>query len=315
MYPPYDLQIGTGSTEMPLPSTGVFKYLRMVLELAKLRITAAVTLTTATGYFMAARRFEHEMWLPLLGVFVLACGSAACNQWQEWAIDARMERTRGRPIPSGRMDPSLALFISVAFMLLGLYCLASISRNPNTLVSLGGLAVVWYNGMYTYLKRVTAFAVIPGALIGAIPPCIGYMAAGGSLHEPRIVLVALFFFVWQIPHFWLLLLLIGSEYRAAGLPTATDKFSPPQLVRITCMWMLATAAAGLAFPALGLMEGMLPWGIGMVCASTWLAVKATNILGAPMDSDGTPLVRRAFGHINAFALMVMICLSMGALSA
>ena len=285
----------------------------MILELAKLRITIAVTLTTATGYLLAARKCELRMWLPLVGVFVLACGSAAFNQWQERAIDARMKRTQGRPIPSGRMDPASALFISVLLALSGLYCLASVNRNPNTLLTLGGLALLWYNGMYTYLKRVTAFAVVPGALIGAIPPAIGYTAAGGSLSDPGILLVGLFFFIWQIPHFWLLLLMISGEYRAAGLPTVMDKFSQPQLVRITFIWMLATAAGGLAFPAFTRVEGALLWSFGLKCASIWLAIKATSILGADVSGGEAPLIRQAFGQVNAFALMVVLCLSMAAL--
>jgi len=285
----------------------------MIVELAKVRITVAVSLTTATGYLLAAHEFEWGMWLPLLGVFVLACGSAGFNQWQEREIDARMKRTQGRPIPSGRMDPASALFIAVLLGLLGLYCLASVNRNPKALLLLGCFAVAWYNGIYTFLKRVTAFAVIPGALIGAIPPGIGYVAAGGSLHDPEILFVGLFFFIWQIPHFWLLLLMISSEYRAVGLPTVTDKFSQSQLVRITFIWMLATAAGGLAFPALNLVEGRLLWSFALVCASIWLAAKAVKILAVPLVADGAPLIRRAFVQVNAFALMVTICLSLGSL--
>lgn len=298
---------------MALPAASIFQYPQMLLELAKLRITIAVTLTTATGYLLAARRFEWGMGLPLLGVLILACGSAGFNQWQERGIDARMKRTRGRPIPSGRMDPSWALFICIVWALVGLYCLASVNRNPSTLLALGGLAVVWYNGMYTYLKRVTAFAVVPGALIGAVPPVIGYVAGGGSVSDPRILLVGLFFFIWQIPHFWLLLLMIGSEYREAGLPTVTDKFSPPQLVRITFMWMLAAAASGVAFPTFNRLGGALLWRFGLVCASIWLALKATKILGEFVKDDGALPVRQSFRDVNVFALMVTVCLSIGAL--
>ena len=99
------------------------KFLHLLLELMKVRITVAVMLTTATGYILAARRIEWSMCTPLLGVFVLACGSASLNQWQEYKIDARMKRTRGRPIPTGRIDPMWALFISVLLILVGLVLL------------------------------------------------------------------------------------------------------------------------------------------------------------------------------------------------
>ncbi len=298
---------------MSSQTTGAAGYLWAVLELIKFRITAVVTLTTATGYLLAARRLEWDLWWPALGVFVLASGSAALNQWQEREIDTRMKRTRGRPIPSGRMDSSWALFLSVVLILLGLYCLTSIDVNPGVLLMLGGAAVVWYNGVYTYLKRVTAFAVVPGALIGAIPPCIGYVSAGGNLDDPRILLVAAFFFIWQIPHFWLLMLMVGSEYRDAGLPTVVGKFTQSQLVRITFMWMLATAVSGLAFPALGGLGVTLPWSLALVVASVWFMVKATKILRMSVEGDDRVPIRQAFWHVNAFALMVMVCLSLDAL--
>jgi len=294
-------------------TAGGMSYVQAILELTKLRITAAVTLTTATGYFLAARRLEGDIWLPLLGVFVLACGSAALNQWQERDIDARMHRTRNRPIPSGRIDSSSALFLSIVLILLGFYCLSSVKTDGRLLLILGGLALLWYNGVYTYLKRVTAFAVVPGALVGAIPPCIGYVSAGGSLHDPGILLVALFFFIWQIPHFWLLLLMIGTEYREAGLPSVTGRFTQAQLARITFMWLLATAASAMAFPALNHAGARLPWSAVLVVASLWLAAKATKILRAAEDADDGPPIRRAFRQVNVFALMVMICLSLGAL--
>lgn len=288
-------------------------YPRAVVELAKLRITAAVTLTTATGYFLAARRLEWAIWLPLLGMFVLASGSAALNQWQERNIDARMRRTRDRPIPSGRIDSSSALFVALLLILVGFYCLSCMTVNAHLALILGGIGVVWYNGVYTYLKRVTAFAVVPGALIGAIPPCVGYVSAGGGLYDPGILLVALFFFLWQIPHFWLLLLMVGGDYRMAGLPSVTEKLTQAQLARISFMWLLATAASALAFPALSHVNMRFPWSLTLVAASLWLAAMATKMLGAVGRGDAGPSIRRAFWRVNMFALLVMICLSMGAL--
>ena len=191
-------------------------------ELAKPSVTLAVTLTTVTGYLLASGCLVASMWIPVLGVFVLAAGSAALNQWQERDIDARMPRTRHRPIPSGRIEPTTALFVAIVMMLAGLTLLTSAGRSELLLLALGGFALVWYNGVYTYLKRLTAFAVVPGALIGSVPPCIGYVAAGGDLHDPELLLVAMFFFIWQIPHFWLLMLIMGDEYEAAGLPSLTQ---------------------------------------------------------------------------------------------
>ena len=98
---------------------------------------------------------------------------------------------------------------------------------------LGLITVVWYNGIYTPLKRVTAFAAIPGGVVGAIPPVIGWVSGGGDPTDARIIVVAFFFFVWQVPHFWLLLMRIGGDYERAGLPSLTgnSQQAPPRPFR------------------------------------------------------------------------------------
>ena len=284
-----------------------------ILQLTRAKVTCAVVLTTATGYLLAAGYATVNIWPPLVGVFLLACGSSALNQCQEARIDALMERTQHRPIPAGRVDRGTAFFLAGLFILLGLSVLTSSTDKPMVLLLLGGSAVVWYNGVYTYLKRVTPFAVVPGALIGAIPPVIGYVAAGGDPTDSLILLVASFFFIWQIPHFWLLMLMLGEQYDRAGLPTLTRVFSTAQIARITFMWILATAAAGLVFPALARANMTMPWSLAMVIVSLWLAAKAAAVLKPAPDQADKSQFRRAFVQINAYALLVMLCLSLSAL--
>jgi protoheme IX farnesyltransferase len=288
--------------------------LRVLLNLTKMRITVAVTLTTATGYFLQRRGIDWSIWQPLLGTFLLACGACALNEWQESHLDAKMKRTRLRPIPAGLIDPSVAVFTAALFVLAGMFILTLNPETQYTLFVLGASALVWYNGLYTYLKRVTAFAVVPGALIGALPPLIGYVAAGGRWNDPRALLLASFFFVWQIPHFWLLLTMVGQQYAEAGLPTLTRTFAPAQLLRITFMWILATALAGLVFPTMTRVNtGLsLPWSLVIVLASIWLASKGAKILSAGKNGDNTAPFRRAFVQINVYALTVMTCLSLSA---
>lgn len=285
----------------------VGSWLALLAELCKARVIMAVTLTTATGYLLAAGP-DPGIWLPVLGVLVLAAGASALNQCQEVRLDARMKRTASRPLPSGRIDLGTALFISVLLLGFGFYLLASIEGDIAVLLGLGALAVVWYNGLYTYLKRVTAFSVVPGALVGAIPPVIGFVAGGGDPLDPMIMLVAVFFAIWQVPHFWLLLLLCGREYGKAGMPTLTAVFSERQLIRITFIWLLTTAVAGLFFPALAGDQISLPWKIGLVLVSGWLVARALAMLGPAAADDGARVFRRAFLNINFYALLVMICL-------
>lgn len=294
-------------------SSQTTSWLRTLFLLTRARISVMVTLTTATGYILAADGGQWRMWLPVLGVFLLASGSSALNQCQDARIDARMKRTQGRPIPSGSIESSGALFVAGLLILLGLFALSSVDANSEILLLLGGFALFWYNGVYTYLKRITAFAVVPGALIGSVPPVIGYAAAGGATTDPVILLVASFFFVWQVPHFWLLLLIFGGEYGEAGLPTLTHVFSRQQLVRITFMWILATAASGLAFPVLVGNRMLIPWSLVLVIASFWLALKSAGMLRPWSPQTKTPPFRAAFVLINVYALLVMVCLSLSAL--
>ncbi len=286
--------------------------LRDLLTLMKARITVATTVTTGAGYILAAGEMRGEIIFPLLGTFLLASGSSALNQCQEVEIDARMPRTRNRPLPAGRISLSAALFFSILLILFGLYFLASVERNTLLLLGLGAFAVFWYNGVYVYLKRFTAFAAVPGALVGALPPMIGWVAAGGELGDPLILLLAAFFFIWQIPHFWLLLLMQGDEYEAAGLPTLTAVFSPGQLFRITFMWVLATAVAGIVLPAVARNAVPWYWGVAMAGASLWLAMKAVVLLRPPAPDLRRTYVK-SFIHINIYALLITVCLSLAAL--
>lgn len=282
-------------------------WLDALLQLTKARITLAVTGSTATGWILFAQTVSLPILYPIVGVFLLACGCAALNEVQEARLDAKMARTAGRPIPAGRIDPLAALFFAVTFILLGFYFLASIDRHLPAVLLLGLLAVVWYNGVYTYLKRRTPFAVLPGALVGAIPPIIGWAAAGGLPSDPAILLVACFFFIWQVPHFWLLMLMRADEYARAGLPTPATVFAPRQLSRITFIWILATAAAGLVLTLL--IRLSLPWNVLIFAASIWLALQAVRILRTAQPPD-----RRAFLQLIAYAAMVMLFLCLNALT-
>ena len=225
-------------------ANGLLSRLALVLEFSRARLVSAVTLSAAMGYVLFDGTVDWLVGLVVLGVFFLGCGCSALNQIQEAKTDAKMDRTKNRPIPSGRLDVPTGWFISLLLLFVGFYFLASIDNHTTIILSLAGFTLLWYNGIYTYLKTVTALAVIPGAVLGAIPPIIGWCAAGGFWWDRDILMVATYFFVWQIPHFWLLMLMRGKEYEAAGLATMTQIFSARQFHRIIFVWLFATAAMG-----------------------------------------------------------------------
>lgn len=268
-------------------------------SLTKAPLAAMVSLTAAAAHLQAAGRWSLHVCQPALGVFLLAVGAAALNQCQDSPLDARMKRTRNRPIPAGRLDRGSAVFLSLLLLLAGCYVLVARSARPMAVLVLGGLAVGWYNGVYAYLKRLTAFAVIPGALVGAIAPAIGWLSGGGRLADDRLALLGGFYFVWQIPHFWLLALIHGDDYAAAALPTPARLFAPAQQARITFAWIAAAGAVGALLPVgLG-----LPWpaGLCVVANSAWLILSA----GLDVLSPGADLQRhrRALTQVNRFALV------------
>ena len=214
-----------------------------------------------------------------------------------------MDRTKNRPLPSGRISPQNALYIALVLIITGsviLYEGAGILA-----LGLGFLNLLWYNGIYTPLKRHYALAIIPGSMVGAIPPVVGWVAAGGSILDPQILIIAFFFFIWQIPHFWLLLLILSKDYEKAGFPTLTRTFNRDQLSRITFMWISATGITGILIPLFGIIKFPL---IDFVIflSSLWLIWKAATLLKSNKEMKSFGF---AFRAINIFALLVVILLS------
>jgi len=266
-------------------------------QLFKFPISIMSTVSAATGYLA----FTHALtWrlVPTSGAILLLAGAAcALNQAQEYQRDAMMDRTRLRPIPSGKISPVGAVAWSAILALVGLgalYFLGGIVA-----AGLGVLAVLWYNGIYTYLKRVSSLAPVIGSVIGAIPPAIGWVSAGGVLNGP-ILSLSFFLLMWQVPHFWLLALRMSGDYQQANFPTFVRALGAGSLSRVTFMWTAATAASALLLPIFGLSSSPF-LGLGLAAAGAWLIFVAWRALRAP-DKQG---FRQAFQAINYYAVMVM----------
>ena len=282
--------------------------LRTWMQLVKLRITIASMVTTSVGYVVFRGQFDLAMLPVLGGIFLQACGAAALNQVQDAKLDTRMGRTARRPIPAERISRGVALTGSLLLLVAGSVLLWwSYGAVP---AMLGLAAAVVYNGIYTPLKRVTPFAALPGALVGALPPAAGWVAAGGHLADPALHQLTFFFFLWQMPHFWLLLLHYERDYRAGGLPSLFDRFSPRQVARLTFVWIAAVAVASLLMPVFALFDTALP---RYLVAAGGLAVvlRALVLLKPHAETDGDVLAapfgrlyKIRFMEINTFVLLV-----------
>jgi protoheme IX farnesyltransferase len=281
------------------------KWINILLELTKVRISLFATLSTFAGFILAQRGLSKEMVLPFLGVFILASGSCALNQYQERWNDHRMERTRGRPIPSMKLSPSTALKISIGLLLLGSILLYAGTHWSAFMFGL--FAVFWYNGVYTPLKRKSPFAAIPGALVGAMPPLIGWVSGRGFFSlEPPILAISFFFFIWQVPHFWLLLLNCGRDYEKAEFSSLTRIFSAAQLSRITFIWIFATSTACMIIPLFGVVESHAIHG-GLFLVAFWLVWKSLKLLTNHRHLSSSKLI---FKCINSFAVLVILLLTL-----
>jgi protoheme IX farnesyltransferase len=237
--------------------------LGVFLELTKPRITALVLVTAAVGYAVGAGRgLDPLAFIALLaGTAMVAGGASALNQYSEREADARMERTRRRPLPSGRVAPGEALAFGLAVSIGGMIVLATI--NPLTAL-LGAIALTSYVLLYTPLKRITSLCTVVGAFPGAIPPLMGWAAARGSLSGGAWALFGILF-LWQLPHFLAIGWMYREDYARGGFPMLTvldpDGASTGRqmmlysaaLVPVTLLaGALASAGAGYLWGALAL---------------------------------------------------------------
>ena len=218
-------------------------HFRDYLKLSKLKIMIPVSLTGFTGYFIFTPQFSAKIFLVTIGILFMAISASVLNQIQEVDIDRKMNRTHDRPLPAGRIRVCHALLFFFFNLIAGTSILYSTGRITATLI--GILTIIWYNGIYTYAKRLTAFAVVPGAITGALPPLIGWTAAGGGIWDQSIIFIEFLFFAGQIPHFWLLILKYGEEYYQAGIPSLTNIMSRTQINRLTFTWVVTSVIAAL----------------------------------------------------------------------
>jgi len=281
----------------------VTEAIRILSELVKFRITVLVSLTTGLGYILGAKEMGYTFFGAVGGIFLLACASSALNHWQERATDALMDRTRFRPIPSGRIEASAVLLISVMLLVSGIVVLTA-ATNLTTLLT-GIVTFIWYNGLYTPLKKKSAFAIIPGAVVGALPPVAGWIAAGGEIMDYRIMIVAAYMFVWQIPHFWLLLLLYGEDYQKGGFPVLSKVFSSGQLKRITFSWLIATILIALLVPMFLYLYHFFTMPV-IIIISIGMAAVSFRFLFSSLERKN---IRASFLAINFYTLLLISILS------
>jgi protoheme IX farnesyltransferase len=186
----------------------------------KPELTGLSVLTTLCGFFLASVG-EFEYWVffwTALGTLLVGGGLGALNQYMERHYDAMMRRTERRPLPAGRLSPEQALWFGVGCLVSGVGILL-VATNTLTAL-LAGVIIATYLFLYTPLKRLTRWSTVIGGIPGALPPVMGWTAAGGALDVGALILFSILF-LWQLPHFYALAWMYRKDYARAGFRMLT----------------------------------------------------------------------------------------------
>ena len=206
-----------------LPEERKHALLDDVLELVKVRLSLLVLMTTLVGFLLGWRGPFNWVLLTatLLGTALCAGGASALNQWWERDVDSRMKRTRDRPLPASRMLPQDALLFGLFFSLSGIAILALFANQRSAFLAFITIAI--YVLVYTPMKRISSLNTLVGAIPGALPPLIGWVAARGNYNIEGCLLFATLWF-WQMPHFLAIAWMYKDDYADGGfvMLTAND---------------------------------------------------------------------------------------------
>lgn len=250
-------------------------------SLIKVPISLMTAFSAFTGYVLADSTISLAPLWTTLSIFLLSSGASALNNVQDITFDMAFSRTRKRPLPGRRISRSKVMGLSMMLLGFGLAGLFAI-RMSFFLPLLGLGAVVLYNGVYTPLKKTTLLAILPGAVCGAIPPLIGYAVAGGHAFSFRILILMAIVGVWQVPHFWLLVLANKSDYIQSNIPSMLNVLPERRLKRLVFIWMFAFACMVLLLPMFGMVTGfwtswlLMLYISALVCFFGWALFSKTK---------------------------------------
>lgn len=278
------------------------------LELTKPRIVTMILIVTFISAVVAAGR--DLAWLPLLHLMIgtaLVAGSAGVlNQVIEKEIDARMKRTRLRPLPDDRVTRLLASLFGVGLIVVGsIYLVLTVGRVP----ALVGLATwLMYVAVYTPMKTRTAWNTTVGAIAGALPMQMGYTAAGGSLLDLEGWLLFAVLFLWQYPHFMAIAWMYRRDYAAAGLKMTTVVDPSGR----SAGWQSVLGTISLAIVLVALVWGLVPGVMGWIFSAAVLLATGKFVIASirfayqPDDVTARRLLRASLVQLPAAMIVLMI---------
>lgn len=250
-------------------------HLRDLFALTKPRITALVLVTEAAGLGIApASPTSRALWLSLAGTALIVGSANALNMWWEVDTDARMARTRNRPLPAGRLSPDTALAFGLALAAISIPMLFLVNLATGLL---GLVSLVSYVAVYTPLKRHTSLALLVGAVPGAMPPLMGWSTATGGVGIGGLLLFAVLF-LWQLPHFAAIAIFRAEDYARAGLQVVSVQHGEAGARHAIAVYSVLLIAASLLFVPCGL-AGRAYAIVATVLGAGFLAVALRGVVG------------------------------------
>jgi len=226
------------------------------INLAKLPLCLLIGYSTLFGFFLAESTVSLQAIWAGTGIFILAAGAATLNSIQDHYIDTVFARTRNRPLPRGTVGRRYAFVLAVLLLGSGLLVLYFASERAFPL-AVSVFAVLLYNLVYTPLKKKTVLAIVPGAICGALPPYIGWLMGGGGKADFEAFLLVAVMLLWQVPHFWLILLQNKDDYKTGIIPSLFSHFHEETIKRLFITWIGGLLAVMLLFTVLPLMQSLL----------------------------------------------------------
>ena len=277
---------------------------RDLLALTKPRITVIVLVTAAAGMKLAAHApIAGATWLATLIGTALVVGSAnALNMWWERDVDGKMERTKKRPLPAGRLSANVALFFG---LMLGVVSLPILFFGVNPMTGLlGAIALASYVLLYTPMKRHSVRALWVGAIPGAIPPLLGWTAVTGRIDAAGVALFSILF-IWQIPHFLAISIFRAEDYARAGLKVVPvelgDRATNSMMVRYTVALVAVTV-----WPYLAGVGSKLYLGVALALGAMFLSLAARAFRIEADKRIGW--ARRVFGYSIIYLVILFAVL-------
>ncbi len=245
------------------------RYLKILFELSKFRLSFLVSFSSVVGYILASDNFKI-IELIILGFagYLVTASSVINNQIIEKNLDKKMERTKSRPLPTKRISQKESFIFSIIFMSLGLFTLLWFFNIYSSILSL--VSLLLYTFVYTPLKKVGPVAVFVGAIPGALPPLIGWVAFSGSISVEAIIIFSIQF-IWQFPHFWAIAWIYHDDYKKVGfklLPSRGEKnFNTALNIMTYTLFLIPLGLLPTIFGITGIVSGS----IAVICAILFLA--------------------------------------------